>query len=97
MIGLTVALLGGAGRGERRPGDLETRIDTYRAVEGSSPAERLRGDVRALEEKIAVLADLKANPEFDAPLIPWIRNRSAASGPMTTPALHRCPRASRVG
>src|SRR5262249_50069941 len=43
---------------------LETRVDNYQAAEGQSPAERLRGDQRGLEEKAAVLAEIKRNPEF---------------------------------
>jgi hypothetical protein len=64
MVALTVALLGGVGPSERRPGDLENRIENYRAMEGATPSERLRGDVRALEEKQAVLAEFKQSSEF---------------------------------
>jgi hypothetical protein len=66
MMGLAVALMSGAGRNDERPGGLAPRVDGYRATEGQSPAERLRGDVRNLEDKIAMLAEMQTSPEFDA-------------------------------
>lgn len=64
MVGLAAALLAGVGHSERRPGTLETRVENYQAADGQSPAERFRGDWRNLEEKIAVLEEIKRNPDF---------------------------------
>jgi hypothetical protein len=64
MIGLAGALISGAGPKERNPGDLETRIEAMHAAEGQTAAERFRGDVRQLEEKIGILTELKQSPQF---------------------------------
>jgi hypothetical protein len=64
MVSLAVALITGAGPKEHQPGDLETRIDSMRANEGPTAAERFRGDVRQLEEKIGILTELKQSPQF---------------------------------
>jgi hypothetical protein len=66
MVGLTVALLMGTGQKERQSGDLENRVANLRASEGQTPAERLRGDVRQLEDKIDMLTALRHNPQFEA-------------------------------
>jgi hypothetical protein len=64
MIGLAVALITGAGPQERRPGDLETRIDSMRAAEGQTAAERFRGNLDQLKEKIGILTEVKQSPQF---------------------------------
>jgi GTPase SAR1 family protein len=65
MVGLAVALFGGAGHPEPRLGNLEARVENYQAVDGQSPAERLRGNLPSLDEKIAVLAEIKSNSDFE--------------------------------
>jgi GTPase SAR1 family protein len=66
MVGLAVALFSGVGRSESRPGSLETRVENYQAADGQSPPERLRGNLQTLEEKIAVLAEIRSSPDFEA-------------------------------
>jgi hypothetical protein len=64
MLGLAVALMSGIGHNERRPGALETRVESFQATDGESPAERFRGDLRTLEEKLALLEEFQRHPEF---------------------------------
>jgi GTPase SAR1 family protein len=64
MVGLATLLMSGALHNERQPGRLEARIESFLAMDGESPAERFRGDMRSLEEKQAVMEDFQANPEF---------------------------------
>src|SRR5262249_23096240 len=64
IVGLTLALLAGFGPKERRPGDLESQVESQRAREGRTVAERLQGDPARVEERIALLEDLQRNPEF---------------------------------
>src|SRR5262249_60633632 len=64
MVALAAALLSGVGHNERQLSNLESRVESYRTTEGQSSAERLRGDPRSLEERIAVVEELKRDPEF---------------------------------
>jgi GTPase SAR1 family protein len=66
MVVLAAALMLGAGRSDPRHGSLQIRAERLKAEEGESPAERLRGDLRTLEEKTAVLSELQSNPDFDS-------------------------------
>src|SRR5262249_17090824 len=64
MLGLAIALIGGMGQNERRPGALETRIESFQSTDGESPAERFRGNLGNLEQKLALLEEFKRDPEF---------------------------------
>jgi GTPase SAR1 family protein len=64
MVGLATALMSGVLHNERRAGRLEARVESFQAMDGESPAERFRGDLRNLEEKLAILEEFQRSPEF---------------------------------
>jgi hypothetical protein len=65
MILLTAALLAGVGPRAARHTELQRRVESHRAREGGSAAERLRGRQTDLESRIATLSELRGDPEFD--------------------------------
>jgi GTPase SAR1 family protein len=66
MAALAAALILGAGASQTQHGALQTRVENLKAADGELPAERLRGDLRTLEEKTTVLSELRGNPDFDS-------------------------------
>jgi hypothetical protein len=64
MILLTAALLAGVGPKAGRQTELQRRLESFRARDAASPAERLRGRPADLEDRIGRLTELHADPEF---------------------------------
>jgi hypothetical protein len=62
MAALTVALL--SVPRDNAPNALSRKLDTYRAAEAQTAAERLGGSMAQLERSIGVLTELRDDPEF---------------------------------